>query len=86
MRSLLRTKPTDVVPRRRVILTGEGNLFQRIRRFLAESWAEFRLAQRPTKQEVISYSMAVLMVILASALYLAILDFVFGRILLLLSR
>ncbi len=75
-------KPTlpEAKPRRRAILSGEGNLFTRIRQFLTECWAELKLVQRPTKQEVISYSMAVLIVILASAAYLAVLDLILARI------
>ncbi len=82
MRQLLRTKQTlpETRLRRRVILSGEGNLIARIRQFLMECWSELKLTQRPTKQEVISYSMAVLLVILASAAYLAVLDFIFARI------
>ncbi|MCS7186034.1 MAG: preprotein translocase subunit SecE [Armatimonadetes bacterium] len=79
---MLRTKPTlpEAKVRRRAILSGEGSLVARIRQFLMECWAELKLTQRPTKQEVISYSMAVLVVILVSAAYLAVLDFVFARI------
>ncbi|MFN4179447.1 MAG: preprotein translocase subunit SecE [Armatimonadota bacterium] len=79
---MLRTKPTlpEARIRRRTILSGEGNLFTRIRQFLAECWAELKLTQRPTKQEVISYSMAVLVVILAAAAYLAVLDLILARI------
>lgn len=79
---LLRTKPTapESRLRRRVILSGEGNMVARIRQFLIECWAELKLTQRPTKQEVVSYSMAVLLVILASAVYLAVLDFIFAKI------
>ncbi len=87
MSQLLRMRSTpEVVPRRRAILSGEGNLLQRIRRFLSECWTEFRLAQRPTKQEVTSYSMAVLVVILALAAYMAVLDLLFARIFSLLTR
>ncbi len=84
----MRTKPTlpEARIRRRAILSGEGNLFARIRQFLMECWSELKLTQRPTKQEVISYSMAVLVVILASAAYLAVLDFIFARIFALFSR
>lgn len=66
--------------RKRLILRGEGNLFVRIKKFLLECWAELKLAQRPMKQEVMSYSVAVLVVILALAVYMAILDFLFARI------
>lgn len=66
--------------RRRAVLSGEGNFVARIKKFLLECWAELKLTQRPTKQEVISYSMAVLVVILALAAYMAILDFIFARI------
>lgn len=66
--------------RRRAILSGEGNWVTRIRQFLSECWAELKLTQRPTKQEVVSYSTAVLFVILASAVYLAVLDFIFAKI------
>ncbi|MCX7642397.1 MAG: preprotein translocase subunit SecE [Armatimonadetes bacterium] len=79
---MLRTKPTlpETKARRRAILSGEGNLVARIRQFLMECWAELKLTQRPTKQEVVSYSMAVLVIILAAAAYLAVLDFIFARI------
>ena len=73
------TLPETTV-RRRLTLRGDGNLFSRIRQFLMDCWAELKLTQRPTKQEVLSYSMAVLFVILASAAYLASLDFIFARI------
>ncbi len=88
MRQLLRMKSTlpETSVRRRVILRGEGNLFSRIKQFLMECWAELKLTQRPTKQEVTSYSMAVLFVILASAAYLAILDFIFARLFALFHR
>ncbi|MCS7264345.1 MAG: preprotein translocase subunit SecE [Armatimonadetes bacterium] len=66
--------------RRRVILSGQGNLFARIKQFLLECWSELKLAQKPMKQEVASYSMAVLVVILALAIYMAILDIIFARI------
>ncbi|MCS7191667.1 MAG: preprotein translocase subunit SecE [Armatimonadetes bacterium] len=66
--------------RKRLILRGEGNLFVRIKKFLLECWAELKLAQRPMKQEVMSYSVAVLVVILSLAVYMAILDFLFARI------
>lgn len=71
---------------RRLTLRGEGNLVSRIRQFLMDCWAELKLTQRPTKQEVFSYSMAVLFVILASAAYLATLDFIFARIFALFHR
>lgn len=66
--------------RRRVILSGEGNLLTRIRRFLLECWAEFKHVQRPTRQEVGSYSMAVLFVVVVSASYLALLDVLLAKI------
>jgi preprotein translocase SecE subunit len=82
VRQLLRMKSTlpEASFRRRFALKGEGNLIGRIRQFLKECWSELKLTQRPKKQEVISYSMAVLFVILAAATYLAVLDFVFARI------
>ncbi len=83
---MLRTKSPETLVRRRVILQGEGNIAARIRQFLQECWAELKLAQRPTKQEVISYSMAVLVVILASAAYLAILDYLFAKLFALFTR
>ncbi len=66
--------------RKRVTFRGEGSLFARVRQFLLECWSELKLTQRPTKQEVISYSMAVLVVILALAAYMAILDIILARI------
>ncbi|MER3502056.1 MAG: preprotein translocase subunit SecE [Candidatus Fervidibacterota bacterium] len=83
---MLRTKSPETLVRRRVILQGEGNIVARIRQFLQECWAELKVAQRPTKQEVISYSMAVLVVILASAAYLAILDYLFAKLFALFTR
>lgn len=58
-------------------MKGEGI---RIIQFLKDCWSELKLTQRPTNQEVISYSLAVLIVILASAAYLAILDLIFARV------
>jgi preprotein translocase SecE subunit len=88
VRQLLRMKSTlpETSVRRRLVLKGEGNLIARVRQFLKECWSELKLTQRPTKQEVISYSMAVLFVILAAAAYLAVLDFVFARIFALFQR
>jgi len=85
---LLRMKSTlpETSVRRRLVLKGGGNLIARVRQFLKECWSELKLTQRPTKQEVISYSMAVLFVILAAAAYLAVLDFVFARIFALFQR
>lgn len=70
----------QAMERRRVILSGEGNLIARIRQFLLECWAELKLAQHPTREEVISYSMAVLFVVVASAAYLALLDVLLAKI------
>ncbi len=66
--------------RRRVALKGEGNLISRTKQFLLECWSELKLSQKPKKQEVVNYSIAVLVVILALAAYMAVLDFVFARI------
>lgn len=78
---MLKTRQTfEPRLRRHVTLRGEGNLIARAKQFLMECWTELKLAQKPTKQEVVSYSMAVLAVILALAAYMAILDFIFAKI------
>lgn len=82
MTALLRMRTAQqTLERRRVILPREGNLFERLRQFLQECWAELKLAQRPTRKEVVSYSLAVLTVVVASALYLATLDVLLARLL-----
>lgn len=71
----------QTLERRRVILPREGNLFERLRQFFHECWAELKLTQRPSRKEVVSYSLAVLTVVVASALYLATLDVLLARLL-----
>ncbi|MGQ9519559.1 MAG: preprotein translocase subunit SecE [Candidatus Fervidibacter sp.] len=73
----MKSSPPGTIVRRRITVKGEGI---RIVQFLKDCWSELKLTQRPTNQEVTSYSLAVLIVILASATYLAILDFIFARI------
>jgi len=52
-----------------------------VRQFLLECWEEVKRAQRPTREEVIRDSMAVLLVVIAAALYLAGLDVLLAKLL-----
>lgn len=70
-----------ILERRRPILPSEGTLPQRVRQFLLECWEEVKRAQRPTREEVIRDSMAVLLVVVAAALYLAALDVLLAKLL-----
>ncbi|MFA0737111.1 MAG: hypothetical protein LKKZDAJK_000190 [Candidatus Fervidibacter sp.] len=70
-----------ILERRRPILPSEGTLLQRVRQFLVECWEEVKRAQRPTREEVIRDSMAVLVVVVAAALYLVALDVLLAKLL-----
>lgn len=70
-----------ILERRRPILPSEGTPIQRVRQFLLECWEEVKRAQRPTREEVIRDSMAVLLVVVAVSLYLATLDIILAKLL-----
>ena len=57
------------------------NLLEKIKIFFKESWTETKKIDWPTKRETINYTLIVIGISLSVAAFLAILDFIFTKLL-----
>ncbi len=66
--------------KRRIAIERGAGPIERARNFLSDCWSELKKVEKPTWTELKQHSLAVLIVVVVSAGYLAILDYLIGLI------